>query len=210
MGVLQRYAGILRGIEMRRLISRGALCAVVTLAALCGSSAWAQNREKAWEINPYGGYLLFSKVEGERAFKDTWDLGFRFGYHWTKHHEVEFGFFGASTESGNDLDLTIDFLGGQVNYIYNFFMHRRDRIVGFATAGAGLLNVSSFGFVDDPDLVGDSVEFSWNVGAGIRFFGGERAGFRIDVRRVQFSDGDVDVNFLEAAVGMTIVMGGAF
>lgn len=209
MGVLQRYAGILRGIEMRRLISRGALCAVVTLAALCGSSAWAQNREKAWEINPYGGYLLFSKVEGERAFKDTWDLGFRFGYHWTKKQMVEFGFFGGSTDSP-DIDVTVDLLGGQVDYLYNFFVHRRDKVVLFACGGIGLINTSSFGFVSDPELIGDEVHLSYNFGGGVRFFGGPRAGFRMDLRRVTFSDSDADVNYLEATVGLTVVLGGAY
>lgn len=195
---------------MRRLLARIAVFAIVAAAGWAGPSAWAQNREKAWEINPYAGYMSFSKVEGEQVFKNTWDLGFRFGYHWTKHHMVEFGFFGASTDNGEGLDLNTDFLGGQVNYNYNFFMHRRDRIVGFVTAGAGLINVSSFGFVDNPELVGDNVDLSYNLGAGIRFFGGERAGFRVDVRRVTFTDNDVDVNYFEGTVGMTIVLGGTY
>jgi hypothetical protein len=194
---------------MRRLPAGIALFAVMAVAGFLGPSARAQNREKAWEINPYAGYMAFSKVEGEQAFNNTWDLGFRFGYNWTKHHEVEFGFYGASTENGEGLDLSIDLLGGQVNYIYNFFLQRRGRIVGFATIGAGLVNVSSFGFVSDPELVGDSVDPSYNAGVGIRFFGGERAGFRLDIRRVLFTDSDVDVGYTEAAVGMTIVLGGA-
>ena len=195
---------------MRRLLAKVALFAVMGAAGWMGPSAWAQNREKAWEVNPYGGFLTFNKVEGEEVFKNTWDLGFRFGYHWTKHHEIEFGIFGASTDNGEGLDLTTDFLGGQVNYIYNFFLHRRDRIVGFGTAGIGAMNVSTFGFVSDPDLVGDNVESTYNFGGGIRFFGGERAGFRLDVRRVSFSDGDVTVSYIETAIGMTIVLGGAY
>jgi hypothetical protein len=195
---------------MRRLPARVALLAVVAVTGWLGPSAWAQNREKAWEINPYGGFLFFSKVEGEKAFNNTWDLGFRFGYNWTKHHEVEFGFFGASTDDGLDLGLSIDLLGGQVDYLYNFFLHRRGRIVGYGAVGAGLVNVSSFGFVSDPEAVGDSVDPSYNAGVGIRFFGGERAGFRLDVRRIVFIDDDVDVGYTEAAIGMTIVLGGAF
>jgi len=194
---------------MRRLPAGIALFVVMAATGFLSPSAWAQNREKAWEINPYAGHMAFSKVEGEQAFKDTWDLGFRFGYNWTKHHEVEFGFYGASTDNGEGLDLTIDLLGGQVNYIYNFFLQRRGRIVGFATIGAGLVNVSSFGFVSDPDLVGDSVDPSYNAGLGIRFFGGERAGFRFDIRRVLFTDAGVSVGYNEIAVGMTIVLGGA-
>jgi hypothetical protein len=194
---------------MPRLPAGIGLFVVMALAGFLSPSAWAQNREKAWEINPYAGYMAFSKVEGEQVFNNTWDLGFRFGYNWTKHHEVEFGFYGASTDNGEGLDLSIDLLGGQVNYIYNFFLQRRGRVVGFATIGAGLVNVSSFGFVSDPELVGDSVDPSYNAGLGIRFFGGERAGFRFDVRRVLFTDSGVSVGYNEAAVGMTIVLGGA-
>lgn len=186
------------------------LLVCATVAGGLGSDALAQNREKAWEINPYVGALFFSDVEGETVFEDTWDLGFRFGYNWTKNHEVEFGFFGASTDNGEGLDLTIDLLGGQVNYVYNISMHHRDKIMGFGTAGVGLINVSSFGFVSDPELVGDEVVFSYNVGGGIRFFGGPRAGFRMDARWVRFSDQGIDVDYIEATVGMTIVLGGTY
>jgi OmpA-OmpF porin, OOP family len=195
---------------MRRLSARLALFAVVAVAGFLGPATWAQNREKAWEINPYGGYMYFSKVQGQQALNNTWDIGFRFGYNWTKHHEVEFGFFGASTNDGEGLDLSIDLLGGQVNYDYNFFLQRRGRIVGFGTAGLGIMNVSTFGFVSDPNAVGDNLSSSYNYGGGIRFFGGQRAGFRFDVRRVAFKDNGVDVKYYEAAVGMTIILGGAF
>ena len=195
---------------MRRLPARIALCAAVAVAGFLGPSAWAQTREKAWEINPYGGFMFFSEVEGEQAFNNTWDLGFRFGYNWTKHHEVEFGFFGASTDNGEGLDLTIDLLGGGVNYVYNIPLHRRDKIMAFGTAGVGVINVSSFGFVSDPELVGDTVAFSYNAGGGIRFFGGPRAGFRIDARWVRFTDQGVDVDFIEATIGMSIVLGGTY
>src|SRR5439155_22479722 len=36
-----------------------------------------------------------------------------------------------------------------------------------------------------------------NVGGGIRFFGGRRAGFRTDIHRTHFSDNGVDINFWE-------------
>jgi len=195
---------------MSRRLARVVVIALVTLAGGIGSSVFAQNREKAWEINPYVGSLSFGDVNGETAFEDTWDLGFRFGYNWTKHHEVEFGFFGASTENGEGLDLTIDLLGGQVNYVYNIPLHRRDKVMAFATAGVGLINVSSFGFVSDPELVGDAVVLSYNAGAGIRFFGGPRAGFRVDARWVRFTDNDVDVDYIEATLGMSIVLGGTY
>ena len=193
---------------MRRLILKGVLVSLLALGGLA-APAWAQNREKAWEINPYAGSLAFRETNGQKILKNTWDVGFRFGYHWTKHQMMEFGFFGASTEDGEGQGLNVDLLGGQVNYNYNFFMQRRGKVVGFVTGGVGLLNISSFGFVGDPDLIGDKVEFSYNYGAGIRLFGGPRAGFRFDVRHVTFSDNNVDVNYLETVVGMSIILGGA-
>ena len=187
---------------------------VVPLAALLmfgalAAPARAQNREKAWEINPYFGSMRFDKVDGVNVLDDTWDIGFRFGYHWTKHQMVEFGFFGGSTDSP-DIDVTVDLLGGQVDYLYNFFVHRRDKVVLYAAGGIGILNTSSFGFVSDPEAVGDQVHTSWNIGGGIRLFGGPRAGFRFDLRRVSFSDSDTDVTYLEPTIGMTIVLGGAY
>ncbi len=193
---------------MRRLTLKSALFACLAVGLLA-TPAQAQNREKAWELNPYAGYLTFNKVDGQKVLKNTWDVGFRFGYNWTKHHEVEFGFYGATTSNGEGLDLNADILGGQVNYDYNFFMQHRGKVIGFATAGVGVLNISSFGFVSNPDLVGDKLELSYNFGAGIRFFGGPRAGFRMDLRRESFSDQGVTLNFYEATVGMTIVLGGA-
>ena len=184
------------------------IVAVLSLGAMT-SPVFAQNREKAWEINPYFGSMMFSEVDGQKVIDDTWDLGFRFGYHWTKKQMVEFGFFGGSTESP-DIDVTVDLLGGQVDYLYNFFVHRRDKVVLFAAGGIGLINTSSFGFVSDPELIGDEVHFSYNFGGGVRFFGGPRAGFRMDLRRVTFSDSDADVDYLEATVGLTVVLGGAY
>jgi OOP family OmpA-OmpF porin len=193
---------------MRRLTLKIALLACLAVGLLV-TPALAQNREKAWELNPYAGYLAFDKVDGQKVLKNTWDVGFRFGYNWTKHHEVEFGFYGASTSNGEGLDLNADILGGQVNYDYNFFLQHRGKVIGFATAGVGVLNISSFGFVSDPDLVGDKLETSYNFGGGIRFFGGPRAGFRMDLRRESFSDQGVTLNFYEFTAGLTIVLGGA-
>lgn len=193
---------------MRRLVLKGVLASFLAMGAL-GAPVLAQNREKAWELNPYVGSLSFDEVEGEQLLNDTWDLGFRFGYHWTKHQMVEFGFYGAATEDAGDQDISVDLLGGQINYIYNFFLTRRDRVVGFATGGIGVVNISSFGFVSDPDLIGEQLETSYNFGLGIRMFGGPRTGFRFDLRRTTFDDNGVKVNYFEAAVGMTIVLGGA-
>jgi hypothetical protein len=192
---------------MRRHLVKAAIIVFLASCALA-SPARAQNREKAWEINPYVGYMSFAKVDGETVLKDTWDIGFRFGYHMTKHHEIEFGFFGGTTTNPG-LDLNVDLLGGQIDYVHNWFVQHRDKVVLYADAGLGILSTSSFGFINDPNLVGDKVHGSYNFGGGLRLFGGRRAGFRIDLRRVSFNDNGNDIHYLEPTVGMTIVLGGA-
>ena len=42
---------------MRRVPAGVALLVVMAMAGWLSPSAWAQNREKAWEINPYAGYM---------------------------------------------------------------------------------------------------------------------------------------------------------
>jgi hypothetical protein len=206
MFLLQRYAASAGG-AMRRHLVQGAIFVFLASCALA-SPAHAQNREKAWEINPYVGYFSFSKVDGVTVLDNTWDIGFRFGYHMTKHHEIEFGFFGGTTNDPIH-NLNVDLLGGQMDYVHNWFIHHRDKVVLFADAGVGVINTSSFGFVTDTNLVGDKVHGSYNYGGGIRFFGGRRAGFRIDLRRVTFSENGSAIHYLEPTMGMTIVLGGA-
>ena len=123
-------------------------------------------------------------------------------------HEIEEAIRGV--DQGDGVVLLTDLLGGQINYDYNFFLARRDRVVAFASGGAGLVNISTFGFVTNTDLVGDKVEITYNVGGGTRFFGGRRAGFRTDVHRTHFSDNGVDINFWELTAGMSIVLGGTY
>lgn len=225
---------------------RGMLSAAGLL--ICAAApVWAQNREKAWEVMPFVGQTQFSggaevsdlprggDVTGIN-YKDDLSYGFRFAYHWTKRHEIEFCLSSMSTTAdvqwagtrfNNTLmmderrmkgaELRTDFVTVDANYIFNFFPHRRDKIVPFVTAGIGVLNLSSFGQTADPDLqevlldlIGDENSAVFNYGGGIRFFGGERAGFRIDARKVHFStDAFGNQSYLELTLGVTLILGGA-
>ncbi len=192
---------------MRRPLVKAILLLSV-LAAGLGGPAWAQSREKAWELNPWVGFTTFDKKVG---LDDKMSYGFRFGYNWSKHHMVEFGFSSVSTRDSKTGELKADLLTGNVNYVYNIFLHRRDRVVAFVTAGAGIVSVSTFGLTANPDLIGDENRFLTNYGAGIRFFGGRRAGFRLEARQYSYSPaggGDAQ-DFTEFSAGMTIVLGGA-
>jgi hypothetical protein len=192
---------------MRRPLVKAILLLIVTGVCL-GTTAWAQNREKAWELNPWVGWASFGKQAG---LDDTISFGFRFGYNWTKHHMVEFGFSAASTQDSDTGELSADLLTGNINYVYNIFLQRRDRVVAFVTGGVGAISISTFGLATNPDLIGDENDFLGNYGAGIRFFGGRRAGFRVEARRYFFSPsggGDTQ-DFITYSAGLTIVLGGS-
>ncbi len=192
---------------MRRIIIKGVLAAVI--AGFCFATPLrAQNREKAWELYPYLGYVKFASKVG---LDDSPSLGLNFAYHWTKRHEVEFGFGGTSTNDTASGKFSADLITARVNYVYNIFLHRRDKIVAFVTAGAGVLDFSTFGFTTNPKLVGDEQDFMYNYGVGVRFFGGERAGLRLDARKVDYSKkgGGGSQNYLEVTLGVTLVLGGA-
>jgi len=243
-------------------IRRGALLAFVTAPLLAGP-AWAQNRDKAWEVTPEIGYVFFSApnlgdgttdetfisgtnnqrevVVTTSSIDDSMSYAFRFAYHWNKRQMIEFGVSGTSTtgtffqhktvyrdpvpnppttiftDTRKQQDISVDFIVAHVNYVHNFSLQHRDKIVAFATGGIGLVNTSMFGQTADPDLlatldslVGDENTFMYNYGGGIRFFGGEKAGFRIDARQVRYnsaSRGNQD--HIEVGIALTLVLGGA-
>lgn len=239
---------------------RGVLVAGA-LAVFLAGPVFAQNREKAWEVSPELGWVFYgdphlgdgttdvTTVVGlnrqrtvrvvTSSIKDSLSYGFRFGYHWSKKHMVEFGFGGTSTSgtffvhktvydvttppgtlTGDEQkqeDVSVDLIVAHVNYVYNMFLQHRGKVVAFVTGGGGLINSSIFGQTADPDLeatlnflVGDENTFMYDYGGGIRFFGGEKAGFRIDARQVRYSSntrGNQD--HVEIGFALTLVLGGA-
>ena len=240
---------------------RGGLVACAATAILAGP-AWAQNREKSWEVTPELGWIFYGNphlgdgttdqtltsgttttrtVEVVTSdIQDSLSYGFRFGYNWTKKQMVEFGFGGTATtgtffvhkrvydvtagppgtlttDQRKQEDVSIDLIVAHVNYVHNFFLQHRGKVVAFATGGVGLINSSIFGQTADPDLqqpldqlVGDENTFMYNYGGGIRFFGGEKAAFRIDARQVRYSSGSRgNQDHIEIGLALTIILGGA-
>ena len=243
------------------IVFKGMLLAFVAVAVQWGP-AWAQNRDKAWEVTPELGWVRFGAPhlgDGTRVvivttsipprrevmvvasdIDDSPSYGFRFGYHWTKKHMIEFGFSGTATDGvfheqktvydttdpppdtlisdvSKSENVSIDLIVGHANYVYNFFMHHRGKVVGFVTGGVGLVNTSIFGQTADPDLqpvldglVGDENSIMINYGAGIRFFGSEKAGIRFDIRQVRYdSSSRSRQDHIEAGIALTLVLGGA-
>lgn len=226
---------------MRRSIMKAIFLTVLAGVVPLGETR-AQNREKSWEITPYFGRLNFGSETQVKAvtgpndtlrtsLEDDLTYGFRFAYHWTKQQMIEFNFAGAATNGtangtifntttmmfeSKSADFSADVLMGRINYVYNFFLHRRDKVVVYVTGGIGVLNFSTFGSSPDPDmqrnldaLVGDENDLLFNYGGGLRLFGGPRAGFRIDARQVTYSTGERgSQDLLELTMGLTLVLGG--
>jgi Outer membrane protein beta-barrel domain len=237
----------------------GGVLACIAAAGLSGT-AWAQNRDKAWEVTPEIGWVFFGaphlgdmttdstlvspsntqriQEQVTSEIDDSPSYGFRFAYSFTKKQQIEFGFGGTATNGTFDVhkvvteisptpgvvsdqtfteNVSVDLIVAHTNYVYNFFLQHRGKVVAFASGGIGLVNSSIFGQTANPDvqptldeLVGDENVFMYNYGGGIRFFGGEKAGFRIDVRQVRYSSGPRgDQDQLEIGLAFTIVRGGA-
>ena len=94
------------------------LLAVVAGLGLVGSAS-AQNRDGAWEVRPFGGYVRFGS---EAGLKDSPSFGFSFGYHWTKKNEIEFMYSGTSTHDQATGAFSADLITAQASYIRNFFL----------------------------------------------------------------------------------------
>jgi len=190
---------------MGRSFMRGAVLAVVAGLGLVGS-AWAQNRDGAWEVRPFGGYVRFGS---EAGLKDSPSFGFSFGYHWTKRNEIEFMYSGTSTHDKATGAFSADLITAQASYIRNFFLQHRDKVVAFVEAGTGVVDYSTFGFTLNPDLVGDEQDWMVSFGGGFRFFGSKKSGLRVDAREVRYtSRAGVSQKFVEFTAGLTLVFGG--
>jgi hypothetical protein len=224
---------------MRRAGGVRWVVAILAAAAGLGGLAQAQNREKAWEVTPYIGYVDITSeghVDGVPTSADSavltvdsdYMIGFRFAYHWTKKHEVEFAFQSLGSKGTmvayNSMSATYayeefqqDILTGRADYIYNIPLHRRGKVVAFLTAGLGIVNISTFGQSGDADLqlifesfIGDENVPMYDFGAGIRIFGSPKVGVRFDARRVAYSSDDIgDQSFTELTVGVCLILGGA-
>ena len=220
---------------MRRAGGVRWVVAILTAAAGLGGAALAQNREKAWEVTPYFGFLDYGSTGEINSVPNVidahtvlevdgdYDFGFRFAYHLTKKHQVEFAFGGSGTEGVAVSDnygsqpFQQDILTGRANYIYNIPLHRRDKVMAYVTAGLGIVNISSFGHSTDPDMqliletfIGDENVPLYDFGAGIRIFGSPKVGVRFDARRSAYSsDTTGDHDFMEYTVGVCLILGGA-
>jgi OmpA-OmpF porin, OOP family len=165
-------------------LHRGTALAALLLAPCLGAPAFAQygrpaphrRFERGYELNPY---LTFNQFESKTALDDDIGAGFRFGYLYTPHHEIEFLIDGVSTTgtvfdavSGLTIGTRDDLTNYQVAYVFNFT--KRD-IVPYVTAGLGFLHT-------DDDVLGTETDGVFAYGGGIRFFLGRALYARLEAR----------------------------
>ncbi|MCZ6696901.1 MAG: outer membrane beta-barrel protein, partial [Acidobacteria bacterium] len=109
-----------------------------------------------------------------------------------------------------------DFLSLHLNYVYNFFLHHRDKVVAYVTGGIGINNLSTFGSDVDTalqkmlsELVGEENNITYNFGGGLRIFASKKVGVRFDLRQVAYEVNATDSDdYLEFQFGVTMILGG--
>lgn len=165
-----------------RLRRAGWLAALVLMPLAVGS-ARAENRAQSWEFGPY---LVFVDFDSLTEIEDDEGPGFRFGYNFTKVHEIE-----ASFDALNTVDTVsgqIDVHQGEVqaNYLFNFNFQRQQPVIPYVTAGLGFLRLE----VDRPGTGSDDeVDGEFNFGGGVRFFFGRVFNLRLDFRMIFYEGG---------------------
>jgi outer membrane beta-barrel protein len=185
---------------------RSTILALVAALLVATGPAFAGGGEKGdWELGVYGGYGWLDDY-GLFHPKDGPLYGARVGYFFTPNWSSEFSAQRLSTETEfealgvQDVDMTLDAL--RLNVLYNFAAGQTFR--PFLTAGVGYEKTSV-------ETFGESCDFGWNAGGGVRLFLTPNWNLRADGRYVATNVGDaVDESQgnVEATLGLSWVFGG--
>ncbi len=157
----------------------------------------ARTFREGYELN---AYLTFTDFGSRMELDDDGGAGFRFGYLYNPHHEIEFMFNSVTADDTFFPGETADIDHLQVAYVLNF---TEKRVVPYLTAGLGLVHTD-----DSSPFLGSETNPVLGVGGGVRFFLGRVAYARFELRRNFFEgDGDVfangeDFSFQELAFGI--------
>jgi len=186
------------------------LLAVVMLVAFV-TAAQAEVRAGSFSVTPFIGGYVFEGNEYYRGFKDkkngfntledSYAVGLRAGYNFTKNLGME-GFFGYIPTSRehvkSDKCKDIDIYNYGIEGIYNFMPD--SRFVPFLAIGIGGINYNPPGNESNGD------KFSVDYGAGLKYFLTDNVALRADVRHVLPLN--EKYNDLLYSVGITFAFGG--
>ena len=157
------------------------------------------------EIGAYGGYGWLDEFGGINP-KDGPLYGGRIGYFFTRHISAELSGQRLSTHTPDTLSLgvperDVHLDSGRANLLYNFAAG--DELRPFLTAGVGYEKL-------DVENLDDTAQFTWNAGAGLRWFPVPNWNLRLEGRYVGMKPDEIDElqsNF-EATVGISALFGG--
>jgi outer membrane protein OmpA-like peptidoglycan-associated protein/opacity protein-like surface antigen len=180
---------------------------VAALFLVAGPAYGGGGTRGDWEIGGYGGYGWLDGYDNLRP-KDNFLYGGRLGYFISDHWSFEASGQRLSTKTRfedpllTNVDMHLDAFRG--NLAYNFAEDSPVR--PFLTAGGGYERFDTKG--DN----GESSDFGWNAGGGIRFFLTPNWQLRADGRFVQIRVGgerfaETEGN-AEASLGLSYVFGG--
>ena len=136
---------------------------------------------EAYELN---AYLTFTDFGSRMELDDEGGAGFRFGYLYNPHHEIEFLYNSVTADDSIFPGESADVDHMQVAYVLNF---TEKRVVPYLTAGVGMVHTDH-----SSPFIGSETNPVLGVGAGVRFFLGRVAYARFELRG-NFFDGDGDV-----------------
>lgn len=157
----------------------------------------ARTPGEAYELN---AYLTFTDFGDRMELDDEGGAGFRFGYLYNPHHEIEFLYNSVTADDSFFTGERADIDHLQVAYVFNL---TAKTIIPYFTAGVGMMHTD-----DSSPFLGSETNPILGLGAGVRFFLGRVAYARFELRGNYFEgDGDVftrgeDFSFTEFAFGI--------
>jgi len=143
-------------------------------------------------------YFTHNDFEPEVEIDDDFGVGFRFGYLFTPHHQLDFMLNDVTTEDTVFPGIGVDVTNVQVAYVFNF---TRSDVVPYVTAGIGIVQT-------DDDALGSESDSVLSAGGGVRLFVGPVFHIRFEARFNRFEgDGRVflagdEVSFREFSFGV--------
>ncbi|MCX5832208.1 MAG: OmpA family protein [Deltaproteobacteria bacterium] len=171
---------------------------MVIMVLILASSAYADNKAKAFSFSPFvGGYMF----EGNENLNNKPIAGLRLGYDFTKNWGVEGLFEYLKTEYDIPaLTSKTNVFGYRLEALYNFMPE--SRWVPYLAVGAG---GRSLGY--DHELVNNRNQVALDYGAGLKYFLYSDVALRGDVRHIiALND---RFNNLEYTLGATVYFGGS-
>ena len=158
------------------------------------TSGYCQIRPGAFSVSPFVGGFWF---EGNQDLDHSPVYGLRLGYDFTKNigAEVVFDYVNADYTTA---DISTNVFNYRVEGLYNFMPN--NKLVPFIAAGIGVMSI------DYGDANKDKTRFTFDYGAGLKYFLTDWIALRADVRHV-LAFGNFNNN-LEYTLGLTFYFGG--